>query len=299
MKIPKSLSLIPKYEAPSSWWEHVPVAHMLIELIKPSVVVELGSHYGVSFFSLCESAERFSPDTCVYAIDSWEGDEHAGYYGGSIYEHVKKYRDWHHKQNGVLIREYFDKACEKFENKSIDIIHIDGLHTYEAVKADYEMWKEKLKENGTFLFHDWNVKDDNFGVWKLWEELKATGEYKVIEFTNGYGLGIATKSNNKPDWHDTLQEYKEQLVTKGILLERIHSLNSKNQAQSAELKLLTEHLENLKVMNMDKQKQIEEADFRTRELLNEHKEVKELLGEHEKKKRGNFFNLYNRIKPKK
>ena len=183
MKIPKSLSLIPKYEAPSSWWEHVPVAHMLIELIKPSVVVELGSHYGVSFFSLCESAERFSPNTCIYAIDSWEGDEHAGYYGESIYRQVSEYRDKYHKQNGVLIREYFDKAHEKFQDKSIDIIHIDGLHTYEAVKEDYEMWKGKLKQEGTFLFHDWNVKEDNFGVWKLWEEIKANDEYKVIEFT--------------------------------------------------------------------------------------------------------------------
>ena len=92
MNLPKSLALVPKYEAASSWWEHVPVAHILVELLKPRVIVELGSHYGVSFFSFCEAAEKYSPDTCVYAIDSWAGDEHAGYYGESIYQQVHKQR---------------------------------------------------------------------------------------------------------------------------------------------------------------------------------------------------------------
>ena len=43
-----SLEINTNYTGPSSWWQHVPVAHFLIESIQPSVVVELGSHYGVS-----------------------------------------------------------------------------------------------------------------------------------------------------------------------------------------------------------------------------------------------------------
>lgn len=274
------------------------MAHMLIELIKPSVVVELGSHYGVSFFSFCESAERFSPNTCVYAIDSWEGDEHAGYYGDSIYRQVSEYREKYHKRNGILIREYFDRACEKFEDESIDIIHIDGLHTYEAVKEDYELWKDKLKQEGTFLFHDWNVKENNFGVWKLWEEIKANDEYKVIEFTNGYGLGIATRSEKKPEWHDTIEEYKEQLVMKGILLEKIHKLDSINQKNISKIKEFRDHIKNLEIMNDDKLNQIKEADYKAQELLDEHKKIMELLSKN-KTKGVNFQNLYNMIKPKK
>ena len=44
-----------------------------------------------------------------------------------------------------LIREKFENACRYFEDESLDLIHIDGLHTYEAVKNDYEMWGGKLK----------------------------------------------------------------------------------------------------------------------------------------------------------
>ena len=69
----KSLELMPKYFAPSAWWEHVPIAHWLVDNIKPEKIVELGSHYGVSFFSFCEAAEKYSPSTYIYAVDTWEG----------------------------------------------------------------------------------------------------------------------------------------------------------------------------------------------------------------------------------
>ena len=35
---------------------------------------------------------------------------------------------------GILIKNTFDKVWELFEDNSIDMIHIDGLHTYDAVK---------------------------------------------------------------------------------------------------------------------------------------------------------------------
>ena len=59
MNLPKSLELIPKYYAQSSWWEHVPIAHWIVEKLKPASIVELGTHYGVSFFSFC-----FMSDFC-------------------------------------------------------------------------------------------------------------------------------------------------------------------------------------------------------------------------------------------
>ena len=75
MKSTKSLTLIPFYRAPSSWWEHVPIAHWLVENLEPEKIVELGSHYGVSFFSFCEAAKHYSEKSFIYAIDTWEGDK--------------------------------------------------------------------------------------------------------------------------------------------------------------------------------------------------------------------------------
>ena len=125
----KSLELEHQYEGPSSWWQHVPVAHSLIELTKPNLVVELGSHYGVSFFSFCEAAEKYSRDSLIYAIDTWEGDKQAGFYGDDVYRKVRAHAELNHIQRARLIRCRFEEAVEQFKDKSIDLLHIDGLHT--------------------------------------------------------------------------------------------------------------------------------------------------------------------------
>ena len=53
----QSLGLNTIYSGPSSWWQHIPVAHFLVEKIQPEVIVELGSHYGVSLFGFCEAVD--------------------------------------------------------------------------------------------------------------------------------------------------------------------------------------------------------------------------------------------------
>ena len=241
----KSLGLKPQYEGPSSWWEHVPIAHFLIEYIKPDVVVELGSHYGVSLFSFCEAAKEYSPSTFVHGIDSWKGDVQAGYYGDEVYEVVKAHRDKFHKNRCQLIRSMFSDAAESFGDKSIDLIHIDGLHTYEAVKNDYETWFPKLKENGTILFHDWNERQPGFGVWKLWEEIKNAKEFYFVEIPNGHGLAIATKSKTKPEWHDILESNKILLQTKGILLEENQRIKEELAEKKKEQIIAKKHSQNL------------------------------------------------------
>ena len=168
----RSIELQPKYSAPSSWWEHVPIAHWIVAVTKPKVIVELGSHYGVSFFSFCEAANIYSPETFLYAIDTWEGDEQAGFYDNEVYNRVLKNQLSNHQSRSRLIRSTFDDASKMFGSNSIDILHIDGLHTYSAVKHDFKTWEEKVKGGGTIIFHDWNVRERDFGVWKLWEEIK-------------------------------------------------------------------------------------------------------------------------------
>ena len=273
MNINDSLKLQTKYFAPSSWWEHVPIAHWLVAELKPETIVELGTHYGVSFFSFCEAAEVYSPKTFVYAIDTWQGDIQAGLYGEDVFETVSSYRDEFHKQRSTLLRCTFDEASNKFGEQTIDIIHIDGLHTYDAVREDYETWKPKLREGGSLLLHDWNVREGNFGVWKLWDEIKNDCEFRCIETPNGYGLAIATLAKEKPEWHVRLEKDLEVLKRKGKLLSRVCELEERNKQLVSENNIANKHAENLLIII----KQTQEENQKLKTVVERHKSTGRLI----------------------
>ncbi len=173
---------------PYSWVGHIPFAFWLIKYLEPSTFVELGTHTGNSYFAFCQAVDLCKKNTQCFAIDTWEGDEHAGYYEDAIYQTVKKHNEEYYSNFSTLLPLRFDNALDKFEDASIDLLHIDGLHTYEAVKHDFEAWLPKMSNKGVILFHDICVKERNFGVWKLWKELKD--KYPSFSFEHSYGLGL-------------------------------------------------------------------------------------------------------------
>lgn len=171
-----------------SWQGHIPFAFLLVRLLKPSCLVELGTHKGDSYLAFCEAVERYSPATRCFAIDTWAGDEHAGYYGDEVLEQLRGKHDRLYGNFSTLIRSTFDDALAQFPDGSVDLLHIDGLHTYEAVRHDFEAWKNKLSECGIVLFHDTAIHKADFGVWQLWEELRE--QYPGFEFHHSNGLGV-------------------------------------------------------------------------------------------------------------
>ena len=263
----RSLEITPRYEAESSWWEHVPIAHLLTEQLKPKIIVELGSHYGVSLFSFCEAAETLGIETHIYGIDTWQGDEQAGYYGDDVYNKVRTHLDQFHKQRASLLRCLFDEAVKNFQDKSIDLLHIDGLHTYDAVKHDFLTWKPKLHEEGTILFHDINVREKNFGVWKLWEEIKRDNEFLYFEFNNGHGLGIATRYTSKSDLLDLIKENKKILQCKGLLLDKLNEKRNEIIRKGHENELKKKHAKNLENMLFAKERELKDAARQINELI--------------------------------
>lgn len=173
---------------PTAWSGHIPFMFCLMNLMRPRTYVELGTHYGASFFAVCQAIEEYKINCFPIAIDLWVGDAHAGYYQEDVYSSFKLVHENKYGGIGSIRRKDFGEAAEDFAAKSIDLIHIDGLHTYEAVKNDYETWLPKATENGVLLFHDTSVRERGFGVWKLWDEIKDS--HTSFNFTHTHGLGI-------------------------------------------------------------------------------------------------------------
>lgn len=180
----------------SAWIEHVPFAMLLVELQHPSVIVELGTHRGISFCAFCQAVKELGLNTRCYAVDTWLGDSHAGFYDNEIYENLKAFHQ-QYESFSKLLRMTFDEALGQIPDHTVDLLHIDGLHTYEAVKHDYESWLPKMSGRGIVLFHDTVVKERGFGVHQLWSEL--TPSFPHFNFKHGSGLGILAVGKHQPD----------------------------------------------------------------------------------------------------
>ena len=63
------------------WMEHIPFGMFLVDVLRPRVLVELGAFSGVSFCAFCQAVKELDTGTRCYAVDTWQGDPHNGYYG--------------------------------------------------------------------------------------------------------------------------------------------------------------------------------------------------------------------------
>jgi hypothetical protein len=170
------------------WSGHLPFAHDVAAAVRPAILVELGTHYGESYFGFCQAAEENSIDCACYAIDTWKGDAHSGFYGEGVFQDVREYNRANYAAFSTLLRSTFDDANPQFADGSIDLLHIDGLHTYDAVKRDFELWLPKVRPGGIVLLHDINVRHADFEVWKFWDVLRDT--YESFEFSHAFVLGV-------------------------------------------------------------------------------------------------------------
>lgn len=174
--------------AESAWNQHIPFAFWLMQAHTPSIFVELGTFRGTSYFSFCQAVAALQLPTRCFAIDTWQGDSHTGFYDQSVFAQVNACNERRYAGFSRLVRSSFDKALPHFLDGSIDLLHIDGLHTYETCRHDFEAWLPKLSRRAIVLFHDTNVRERGFGVYRLWAELIE--RYPHFEFVHEHGLGV-------------------------------------------------------------------------------------------------------------
>jgi len=195
---------IPENLNESAWLEHAPFAFWLIETHEPRVLIELGTHLGYSFFSFCQAIVQLKLSTRAYAVDTWKGDEHAGFYDEEVFQAVSKHNAERYSSFAQLVRSTFDDALPYFEDGSVDLLHIDGRHFYEDVKHDFDLWLPKLSDRGIVLLHDTDVRERSFGVFRWWTDLSHS--YPHFQFFHGWGLGVLAVGKKLPRRLRTLFE---------------------------------------------------------------------------------------------
>ena len=177
---------IPEPQAPNSWHEHVPFALWLVKALCPRIIVELGQAEGAPYAAFCLAVERLGLATRCFAVE--RGAE------PSDRPHESATRIGTGRQDGgsgafsTVLRMRPEEARAHFASGEVDLLHIGGGESHEAVANAFQLWRETLSDRGVVLFHDINLPDRRRGGWKLWRELQATHPH--FEFLHGNGLGV-------------------------------------------------------------------------------------------------------------
>lgn len=191
---------------PTGWAAHVPFAMFLVDALRPRRIVELGTSSGVSYCAFCQAVRELKLGARCYAIADRQVDEQRGTDTDEQIKDLREHHDPLYEGFSTLIESTFDEALAHFEDGTIDLLHMDADHAYDAVRADFESWLPKMSTSGVMLFHHTNVR--GFGVRQLWEELKPL--YPHFEFAHEHGLGLILTGDDLPQKLRPLLEASEQ-----------------------------------------------------------------------------------------
>ena len=168
----------------------------ILKEINPQVIMEIGTANGGTLFSFCKLAQG---DATIISIDLPKGSFGGGYPDWKIpfYKAFAK-----REQKLYLLRKDSHKQDTLEEIKKIlngnqlDFLFIDGDHSYEGVKKDFEMYSSFVKKGAIVAFHDIapnGLPELTGGVPKFWKEIKNKYNfYEYVENINqeGYGIGV-------------------------------------------------------------------------------------------------------------
>lgn len=103
----------------------------------------------------------------------------------------------------IIHRDYSTNVAPQFEDKSLDWIFIDGLHSYDGVKTDLDFYKDKIKDDGFILGHDYTNHSEaqrmGFGVIPAVNEFIAQTDFKFLLMTwENYPTYVLCKDPESP-----------------------------------------------------------------------------------------------------
>lgn len=153
---------------------------------KPSTIVEIGTANGGTLFMASRVA---ADDALLVSIDLPEGP----YGGGYPESKIPVYKSFARAGQRIeLIRDdshdprTYEQLISLLGTRRIDYLFIDGDHTYEGAKQDFENYSKLVAPGGLIVFHDIVVHPDlSTNVNKLWMELKE--KYTHREFVRDWG----------------------------------------------------------------------------------------------------------------
>jgi predicted O-methyltransferase YrrM len=173
------------------------VLYGLVRSMKPQVCVEIGSARGNSSCAI-GAALKENGSGKLYAIDPHRPTDWNDTSSVDTFDIIRRNIATLGLKNQVeIIRSLSDEAARDW-TRPIDLIFIDGDHSYEGVKQDWNLFVKHVTRFGLVIFHDtiWDIKPSaayernaTMGVPRFVDELRQQG-YQVITLDKDCGVSI-------------------------------------------------------------------------------------------------------------
>jgi predicted O-methyltransferase YrrM len=152
------------YHKIPGWFNYAEMYDLAIENIPENgKFLEIGCFLGKSTHYLCTNLINAGrEDVTVYGLDTFRGSTEHKFLDkitedGSFYETTKQNLQYFIGRNQChLIESRSDnqETIDRFEDKTFDVIMVDGAHEYDAVLEDIQNWWPKVKDGGIMLLDD-------------------------------------------------------------------------------------------------------------------------------------------------
>ena len=141
--------------------------------LQPRKILELGTSLGVGTLYLSSG----SPDSKIITVEGCT----------SIHNFARESFAVNNAQNIEAVNSGFDEVLDNLiaENQDIDLVYIDGNHTYQATMDYYELFSRRLESGAVLLFDDINWSK---GMSKAWREIVKDSKSTVTIETARMGI---------------------------------------------------------------------------------------------------------------
>lgn len=167
---------------------------LLEDVIKlnPLTVLEIGTSLGGTLYLWTRFARN---DATIVSVDLRGGAFGGGYSRarGYLYRRFARERQ---KLHLVRANSHDRSTCAQVqrlvEGRQIDFLFLDGDHTYEGIKMDWEIYSPLVRPGGLIAFHDVAGNYESTEVKRLWDSIKGNYEHReyIVRDDGHYGIGV-------------------------------------------------------------------------------------------------------------
>jgi len=183
----------------SSWAAHLPFAYWIVDVLRPTTVVDIANSDNGAYSGFCQAADKLDLSTCCYAltISDLEGKSDPPAMVATTAFAPRPTGPDTSATKRVRLISSLDLALGRIKDGSIDILHIDDACTPGTAERLFHAWKPKMSHRGIMLVHGIMASAKNCDLLPFW--LSVSQQFPSFVFPHAGGLVVLGIGSDLPE----------------------------------------------------------------------------------------------------